>query len=99
MQRYVSVVRQTCAHLCSRCRGGSVSPEKNRTCPPASPRPLRRLPFEQLISRSIADAIVGGFDGDADATAAGELFAACAKAEAATRDNAAVTSREDCFMG
>ena len=47
----------------------------------------------------MADAIVGGVDGEADATAAGELFAACAKAEAATGDNAAVTSREGCFIG
>ena len=47
----------------------------------------------------MADAIVGGVDGDADAPAAGELLVAWAKAEAATRDNAAVTSREGCFIG
>jgi hypothetical protein len=43
--------------------------------------------------------MVGGVDGDADAPAAGELLAACAKAEAAARDNAAVSSKEDRFMG
>ena len=44
--------------------------------------------------------MVGGVDGDADAQAAGELLAACAYAEAAARDNAAV-SREiwSFFMG
>jgi len=31
-----------------------------------------------LISRSIADAMVGRVDGDADAPDAGELLAACA---------------------
>ena len=47
----------------------------------------------------MADAIVGGVDGDADAPAAGEFFVAWAKTEAATRDNAAVTSREGWFIG
>src|SRR4029453_18825909 len=56
-----------------------------------------------LISRSIADAMVGGVDGDADAAAAGEVLVAapCAKADAATNDNnAAVSSREllRCFI-
>src|SRR5881275_2742520 len=55
----------------------------------------------RLISRSIADAMVGGVDGDADAPAAAELLAARAKAEAATKDNAAVSSRGawSCFIG
>ena len=42
---------------------------------------------------------MGGVDGDADTPAAGELLVAWAKAEAATRDNAAVTSREECYIG
>ena len=50
----------------------------------------------------MADAMVGGVDGDADAPVAGEPFAACAKAEAAeSENNAAVSNREvlRCFMG
>jgi len=43
--------------------------------------------------------MVGGVDGDAVAPTAGELLAACAKAEAAASDNAAVSNREGCFMG
>jgi hypothetical protein len=43
--------------------------------------------------------MVGGVDGDADAPAAGELLGACAKAEAAAKDNAAVSSKPGCFIG
>src|SRR5262245_27306945 len=53
----------------------------------------------RLISRSIDDAMVGGVDGDGDASAAGELLADCAKAEAAATDkNAPVINREGIFI-
>src|SRR6476659_5619513 len=53
------------------------------------------------ISRSRAEAMVGGVEGVPDAPAAGELLAACEYAGIAARDNAAVSSRKawSCFMG
>jgi len=43
--------------------------------------------------------VVGGADGDADAPGAEELLAACAQAETAARDKAAVNNRDVTFMG
>ena len=53
------------------------------------------------ISRSMAEAMVGGVEGVPDVPPAGELLVACAKAEAAARDNTAVSSKEvwSCFIG
>ena len=49
----------------------------------------------------MAEAMVGGVEGVPDVPPAGELLVACAKAEAAARDNAAVSSKEvwSCFIG